>query len=81
MNDEYTPTTSEMRDSFVDFQVDYSNQPLTPEDAEARFDRWLSATRAAAIEDALSDLRKTSIVTLAGSGGAYEWFKKREESE
>lgn len=35
--------------------------------------------RTTALNDALNDLRKTSIVTLAGSGGAYEWFKKRNQ--
>ena len=39
---DYTPTTDEVRDAFIDFRVDCSNSPLTIDEAEVQFNSWLA---------------------------------------
>jgi hypothetical protein len=63
---DHTPTTAEVREAFVELRVDHSNQSLTPEDAEAAFDRWLSAHDAEVIAARGSKLDPEAHKRIAG---------------
>lgn len=57
----YTPSDDDIRDAWVDFRADHSNEPLTYEEGNAALDRWLAKhdaeVRKAALSDAADELR------------------------
>ena len=73
MSDNYTPTTKEV-------ETHWANVGFAGD--RASFRRWLAAHDAevAATERAriVKHLSSSSIVTVAGKGGALEWLRKTE---
>jgi hypothetical protein len=48
---EITPSEGDVRDAWIDFSVDYSNQPLTYDEAKAQYERFLRQVKADALFD------------------------------
>ena len=77
MSDNETAAMSKVRNILRNYGMEWPNDEWV-EDLALEL---LAEIRIASLGEVLADLRKTSIVTLAGTGGAYEWFNKRMETE
>lgn len=48
---EITPDENDVKDAWIDFKIDYSNQPLTYDEASAQYKRFLREVKATALFD------------------------------
>jgi len=82
-DNDYTPTMADIRElltlgaTHVAFM---QGDELDTETFEKMIDRFFASLRRENVDEVVRSLKATSIVTLAGQGGAYEYIKKMVDS-